>query len=188
MYPLVSSVAQSTQQVPPSTPTMRTAPPTLEPQTTNGTESYLVRKLCQTVEQLTTEFTQARLEIQNLHARINNMSASATSLNFSSNFLPLQGSQGSTTNFPDAPWYNKEKIQALKQPAQQQREQRRLQREAAAARFFQLPQRTKASNTYTFQQRLVSQLVLYVPLFENLALIMLDSSTFITPLVVPWLS
>lgn len=188
MYLLVSSAAQSTQQAPPSTPTMRTAPPTREPQTTNGTESDLVQKLCQTVERLTTELTQAHLEIQNLHARINNMSASATSLNFSSDSPPLQESQGSTTNFSDAPWHNKEKIQALKQPAQQQREQHRLQQEAAAAHFFQPPQRTKASNTYIFQQRLVSQLVLYVPLFENLALIMLDSSTFITLLVVPWLS
>ncbi|KAG0822793.1 hypothetical protein G6F16_011166 [Rhizopus arrhizus] len=169
MYLLVSSAAQSTQQAPPSTPTMRTAPPTREPQTTNGTESDLVQKLCQTVERLTTELTQAHLEIQNLHARINNMSASATSLNFSSDSPPLQESQGSTTNFSDAPWHNKEKIQALKQPAQQQREQHRLQQEAAAAHFFQPPQRTKASNTYIFQQRLVSQLVLYVPLFENLA-------------------
>ncbi|KAI7904927.1 uncharacterized protein BX663DRAFT_549795 [Cokeromyces recurvatus] len=54
-------------------------------------------------------------------------------------FPILQESQNQLTKFPDAPWNNKEKVQALKQPSLQQREQRRLQREAAAARFFQPP-------------------------------------------------
>lgn len=58
-------------------------------------------------------------------------------------FPPLQGSPNHTTPYPDAPWHNKAKVAALKQPSTQQREQRRIQRQAAAARFFQPPSETQ---------------------------------------------
>ncbi|KAG1129525.1 hypothetical protein G6F37_014162 [Rhizopus arrhizus] len=43
------------------------------------------------------------------------------------------------TAYPDAPWHNTARVNALKQPSPQQREQRRIQREAAAARIFHPP-------------------------------------------------
>ncbi|EIE78815.1 hypothetical protein RO3G_03520 [Rhizopus delemar RA 99-880] len=43
------------------------------------------------------------------------------------------------TQYPDAPWHNPAKIDAMKQSLARHKELRRAQREAAAARFFQPP-------------------------------------------------
>lgn len=137
MYPLVRSAAQN---LPPQSQSQSALVATNTTLPDKDTTSFvdrttLIQQLCQTVEKLTSELSQARLEIQNLHARLNNMPSSTASPEFPT----PQESQNRPTEFPDAPWNNKATLQASKQPSSQQREKRRLQREAAAARFFQPP-------------------------------------------------
>ncbi|KAG0731503.1 hypothetical protein G6F57_020514 [Rhizopus arrhizus] len=72
----------------------------------NGdSQSALVQQLCQTVERLTNELSQARHEIQHLQERTNTMNSTTTPLS-SLEFPTLQESQIRSTAFPDAPWNN----------------------------------------------------------------------------------
>lgn len=137
MYPIVCQTSQGS----PPAPQLPHAPPTVS---TNDVplvsidQTALIQQLYTTVEKLTSELNQARLEIQNLHNRINDMTEQIPQVAMT-DFPPLPGSSKHTTDFPDAPWHNTAKVQALKHPFNQQREQRRIQRQAAAARFFQPP-------------------------------------------------
>lgn len=90
------------------------------------------------MEKLTSELSQARLEIQHLQARINSIPTPTTPAN-ATEFPTPQESHNRPTAYPDAPWHNTARVNALKQPSPQQREQRRIQREAAAARIFHPP-------------------------------------------------
>lgn len=137
MYPIVCQTSQGSppaSQLPPAPLTTATG----DAPFVSNDQTALIQQLCSTVEKLTSELSQARLEIQNLQNRINDMTAQAPHASMT-DFPPLQGSPNPTTNYPDAPWHNKTKVDALKQFSTQQREQRRIQRQAAAARFFQPP-------------------------------------------------
>ncbi|KAG1017433.1 hypothetical protein G6F43_014428 [Rhizopus delemar] len=57
----------------------------------------------------------------------------------SSDEFPTIPESSQHIGFPDAPWHNKAKLDSLKQSMLRQRELRRVQREAAAARVFQPP-------------------------------------------------
>ncbi|KAI7899587.1 uncharacterized protein BX663DRAFT_440855 [Cokeromyces recurvatus] len=66
MYPIVRSAAQNQQPLSLATSNVEIMPPELESTTTSNNQSDLIKQLCQTVEQLTAELSQARSKIQNL--------------------------------------------------------------------------------------------------------------------------
>ncbi|KAG1222017.1 hypothetical protein G6F35_005585 [Rhizopus arrhizus] len=133
MYPTVCEAAQRTQPEP-SPPSLVDNFPPAEP-SSNDSQANLIQQLCATVEKLTSELSQARLEIQHLQARINSIPTPTTPAN-ATEFPTPQESRNQPTAYPDAPWHNTARVNALKQPSPQQREQRRIQREAAAARPY----------------------------------------------------
>ncbi|KAI7906273.1 uncharacterized protein BX663DRAFT_529099 [Cokeromyces recurvatus] len=69
MYPIVRSAAQNQQPLSLTTSNVEIMPPELESTTASNSQFELIKQLCQTVEQLTAELSQARSEIQDLHAR-----------------------------------------------------------------------------------------------------------------------
>ncbi|KAG1447607.1 hypothetical protein G6F46_011472 [Rhizopus delemar] len=144
MYSLVHCKAQATQPAP---DTDKIDIPDEAPTSSHNQQDY-IQPLCQTVERLTSELLQARLEIKILQARLDHLPPTPPDHLSSQNFPTLQESQTRSTAFLDAPWNNPAKLQAIKQPSLQQREQRRQQREAAAARFFNLPRQIKVLHTY----------------------------------------
>ncbi|KAG1126050.1 hypothetical protein G6F42_008163 [Rhizopus arrhizus] len=138
LYPIIHAMYLGTQTSTAQSQAMDAESNTSTDPKSGDSQSALVQQLCQTVERLTNELSQARHEIQHLQERINTMNSTTTPLS-PLEFPTLQESQIRSTAFPDAPWNNPSKIQALKQPSIQRSEQRRMQREATAARFFQPP-------------------------------------------------
>ncbi|KAG1173960.1 hypothetical protein G6F36_011305 [Rhizopus arrhizus] len=112
-------------------------PPTLEE------PHSVVQQLQKTVEFLTAELAKAHLAIQNLQNQLQTIAphASQRPIHTDVTSFPTvtESSTNNKTQFPDAPWHNPAKVDAIKQPLLRQRELRRAQREAAAARFFQPP-------------------------------------------------
>ncbi|EIE75784.1 hypothetical protein RO3G_00488 [Rhizopus delemar RA 99-880] len=164
MYSLVHCKAQATQPAP---DTDKIDIPDEAPTSSHNQQDY-IQPLCQTVERLTSELLQARLEIKILQARLDHLPPTPPDHLSSQNFPTLQESQTRSTAFLDAPWNNPAKLQAIKQPSLQQREQRRQQREAAAARFFNLPRQIKVLHTCTSPRRPTSLLELCELRSENL--------------------
>ncbi|KAG1175584.1 hypothetical protein G6F36_011071 [Rhizopus arrhizus] len=137
MYQLVQFAAtfddQSSQQ-----PDDMDLPPTTleEPQS-------VVQQLQKTVEFLTAELAMAYLAIQNLQNQLQTITPHSSQRPTHSNLTNFptvtEPSTNSKTQFPDAPWHNPAKVDAIKQSFLRQRKLRRAQREAVAARFFQPP-------------------------------------------------
>ncbi|KAG0755558.1 hypothetical protein G6F16_011315 [Rhizopus arrhizus] len=118
MYPTVCKAAQRTQPEPLPPSLVDTLPPAVP--SSNNSQANLIQQLCATVEKLTSELSQARLEIQHLQARINNIPTPTTPAN-ATEFPTPQESRNQPIAYPDAPWHNT------------------ASREAAAARIFHPP-------------------------------------------------
>ncbi|KAG1641895.1 hypothetical protein G6F44_005378 [Rhizopus delemar] len=118
-------------------------PPTSQSPTTLEEPHSVVQQLQNTVEFLTAELGKAHLAIQNLQNQLQTIAphASQRPIHTDVTSFPTvtESSTNNKTQFPDAPWHNPAKVDAIKQPLLRQRELRRAQREAAAARFFQPP-------------------------------------------------
>ncbi|KAG1391929.1 hypothetical protein G6F58_012613 [Rhizopus delemar] len=119
MYPTVCKAAQRTQPEPLPPSLVDTLPPAVP--SSNNSQANLIQQLCATVEKLTSELSQARLEIQHLQARINNIPTPTTPAN-ATEFPTPQESRNQPIAYPDAPWHNTASVNALKQPSPQQRE------------------------------------------------------------------
>lgn len=117
---------------------------TITPVTTPTDDSHsAIEQLQKMVAMLTSELSKAHLAIKNLQTQLQTLSTQPTK---DPNCIPAtdfpsikESLNISSTQFPDAPWHNQAKVDALKQSMLRQRELRRVQREAAAARFFQPP-------------------------------------------------
>ncbi|KAG0802948.1 hypothetical protein G6F20_013967 [Rhizopus arrhizus] len=93
------------------------------------------------VEKLTSELSKANLAIQHLQNQLDSFTSQGSPIANSQEFPTIAESNNNSNNtqFPDAPWRNTAKIDSIKQSLFRQKELRRAQREAAAARFFQPP-------------------------------------------------
>lgn len=101
----------------------------------------LIIQLQKTAEYLTAELSKAHEAIQKLQNQITTMYTQSPQAHqqASSDEFPTIPESSQRIGFPDAPWHNKAKLDSLKQSMPRQRELRRVQREAAAARVFQPP-------------------------------------------------
>jgi hypothetical protein len=92
------------------------------------------------VEKLTSELSKANLAIQHLQNQLDSFTSQGSPVANSQEFPTIaESNNNNNTQFPDAPWRNTAKIDSIKQSLFRQKELRRAQREAAAARFFQPP-------------------------------------------------
>lgn len=110
---------------------------------TSSTEDpqAVINHLQQMVEKLTSELSKANLAIQHLQNQLDSFTSQGSPIANSQEFPTIAESNNNSNNtqFPDAPWRNTAKIDSIKQSLFRQKELRRAQREAAAARFFQPP-------------------------------------------------
>jgi hypothetical protein len=106
---------------------------------TSSTEDpqAVINHLQQMVEKLTSELSKANLAIQHLQNQLDSFTSQGSPIANSQEFPTIAESNNNNTQFPDAPWHNPAKIDSMKQSLVRQKELRRAQREAAAARFFQ---------------------------------------------------